>query len=111
MALPIPRMPDAQRDVPANRRRYSDQFKRDTLRLISHDGYNFATAAQAVGVSEKTLREWHKKFSSPAQPCGEDATVQQLQQENRRLREQLRRAETEREILKKATVYFASQNP
>jgi transposase len=53
----------------------------------------------------------HKKFSSPAQPCGEDATVQQLQQENRRLREQLRRAETEREILKKAAVYFASQNP
>jgi hypothetical protein len=30
MALPIPRMPDDQRDVPANRRRYSDQFKRDT---------------------------------------------------------------------------------
>jgi len=111
MPLPNPRMSDDPRDVPACRRRYSDQFKQDALRLVTHERYTFATAAQAVGVSEKSLRDWHKKLSPPPEPCGEDASVQELQQENRRLREQLRRAEMEREILKKATAYFASQNP
>lgn len=111
MSMSNPRVPDDPRDVPACRRRYSDQFKRDALRLVNQERYTFRAAAEAVGVSEKSLREWHKKLSPPPEPCGDGASVQALQQENRRLREQLRRAETEREILKKATAYFASQNP
>lgn len=92
-------------------RRYSASFKQDALRLIAQQGYGFATAAHAVGVSEKSLREWHRKLVPAPEPCGENASVKELQQENRRLREQLRRAEMEREILKKATAFFASQNP
>lgn len=111
MSTSNPRVPNDQRDVPSCRRRYSDQFKRDALRLVSQERYTFRAAAEAVGVSEKSLREWHKKLSPPPEPCGDGASVQELQQENRRLREQLRRAEMEREILKKATAYFASQNP
>jgi len=42
--------------------------------------------------------------------CGPKASVEQLQEENRRLRQQLKRAELEREILKKATVYFAKES-
>ena len=110
MSTSIPRMPDDQRDVPGCRRRFTESFKRDTLRLVTHEHYTFAAAAQAVGVSEKSLREWHKKLSPPPEPRGEGATMEQLQQENRRLREQLRRAEMEREILKKATAYFAGQS-
>lgn len=81
------------------------------MRLITEEGYGFAAAAQAVGVSEKSLREWHQKLVPPPAPCDENASVAELRQENRRLREQLRRAEMEREILKKATAFFASQNP
>jgi transposase len=43
-------------------------------------------------------------------PCGEDATADELREENKRLRKQLRRAEMEREILKKATAYFAKES-
>jgi transposase len=91
-------------------RRYPDDFKRDAVRLIVEEKYSFKAAAEAVGVCEKTLRDWHKRFAPPAVPCGEDATVHELREENTRLRRQLRRAELEREILKKATAYFAKES-
>jgi transposase len=91
-------------------RRYSEDFKRDAVRLVTHEQYTVKAAAQAVGVSEKSLYGWHKKFAPPPVPCGEDATVTELQAENKRLREQLKRAELEREILKKATAYFAKES-
>ncbi|MBL9165483.1 MAG: hypothetical protein JNL18_22345 [Planctomycetaceae bacterium] len=44
------------------------------------------------------------------EPCGENATVEELRDEVARLRKQLKRAELEREILKKATAYFAKES-
>lgn len=92
------------------RRRYPDDFKRDAVRLVTEEKYSFKAAAKAVGVSEKSLRDWHAKLAPEPAPCGDDATVEQLQQENKRLRKQLKRAEMEREILKKATAYFAKES-
>jgi len=91
-------------------RRFSEDFKRDAVRLVTYEQYTFKAAAQAVGVSEKSLYDWHKKFAPPPVPCGDDATVAELQAENKRLRKQLKRAELEREILKKATAYFAKES-
>ena len=96
------------RRSPSNR--YSDDFKRDAIRLISEEKYTFKAAATAVGVSEKSLREWHARFAPPPTPCGEDASLEALREENQRLRRQLKRAELEREILKKATAYFAKES-
>ena len=42
--------------------------------------------------------------------CGDGASLEELREENKRLRQQLRRAEMEREILKKATAYFAKES-
>lgn len=95
---------------PARRRRFPEQFKRDAVRLVVDESYSFKAAARAVGVCEKSLRDWHRKFTPAADACGEDATAAQLRDENRRLRRQLRRAEMEREILKKATAYFAKES-
>jgi len=91
-------------------RRYSDDFKRDAVRLITEERYKFKAAARAVGVSEKSLRDWHKKLAPPPQACGDDASLDELREENKRLRKQLKRAEVEREILKKATAYFAKES-
>lgn len=57
------------------------------MRLVTEQGYTFIAAAKAVGVSSRSLRDWYK-----------------------RLRNQLQRAELEREILKKATAYFAKES-
>jgi transposase len=56
------------------------------------------------------LRAWHAKFVPPPKPCGEDAAFDELKAENARLRKQLKRTEMEREILKKATAYFAKES-
>ena len=92
------------------KRRFSEEFKRDAVRLIVEEGYTIKSAATAVGVSDQSLRVWHAKFAPVPEPCGEQATVEELRQENQRLRKQLKRAELEREILKKATAYFAKES-
>ena len=97
--------------IPPGRGRFAESFKREAVRLVTHERYSFKAAAQAVGVSDNSLRKWHKRYAPQPQPCGQDATDEQLQAENNRLREQLRQAEMERDILKKATAYFAKQNP
>ncbi len=92
------------------RRRYSEEFKREAVRLVSEEKYSFQAAATAVGVSEQSLRVWHAKFVPAPPPCGEGASFEELKAENARLRRQLKRAELEREILKKATAYFAKES-
>ena len=90
--------------------RFGEDFKRDAVRLVVDEKYTLAAAAKAVGVSVQSLRAWQKKFAPPLDPCGENATLDELREENKRLRRQLRRAELEREILKKATAYFARES-
>ena len=89
---------------------FGEDFKRDAVRLVVDEKYTFAAAAKAVGVSVQSLRAWHKKFAPPRDACGENGTMDELREENKRLRRQLRRAELEREILKKATAYFARES-
>ena len=87
--------------------------------LIQGDIYTFkvhiysfksAAAAQAVGVSTKSLLDWYVKYAPEPTPCGENATLGEIRDEIKRLRRQLRRAELEHEILKKATAYFAKES-
>ena len=94
----------------AKARRYGEEFQRDAVRLVTEEKYSFKAAAAAVGVSNQTLRAWHAKWTPQSPPCGQDATVEELRAENQRLRKELRRAELEREILKKATAYFAKES-
>ena len=96
--------------TPTRRAGFPDDFKQDAVRLIVDEKYSFKAAAEAAGVSENSLRGWHKKFAPAAKACGGDATLGELREENKRLRKQLKRAEMEREILKKATAYFAKES-
>ena len=92
------------------RRSYDESFKREAVRLVTEEKYSFAAAARAVNVSEQSLRAWHARLAPPPTPCGEHASLEELRAENARLRKQLQRAELEREILKKATAYFAKES-
>jgi transposase len=99
-------------DEQAKRKRaiYSDQFRQDAVRLVVNEGYSFKSACEAVGVCQQSLRAWHAKLSPQPEPCGDDATFEELKAELVRVRKQLKRAELEREILKKATAYFARES-
>lgn len=100
-------MPDS---LKRKRRSFSNEFKQDAVNLVVKQGYSFTDAAKAVGVSTRSLRTWHEKLAPEPEPCGNDATVEELTAEVKRLRKQLQQAELEREILKKATAYFARES-
>jgi transposase len=97
--------PKCHQEVPMSekqkpkRRSFSDEFKRDAVNLVVTQGYSFAAASKAVNVDVTTLRDWHRKLAPSPQPCGENATVEELTQENKRLRKELARVEMERERL------------
>ncbi len=110
MSKTIPTIPMDQRSIKPCRRRFTEPFKRDTVHLVTHEGYTFKAAAVAVGVPEKSLRDWHTKLTPTATPCGPQASFDQLREENRRLRGQLKRAQMERTIFKKATACFAKES-
>jgi transposase len=103
-------MDEAKPVIPVKRRTFSDAFKQDAIRLVTDEKYTFKAAAVALGVGEQSLRQWHAKLAPKPEPCGEKATAEELREEIKRLRRELRRAELEREILKKATAYFAKES-
>ena len=80
------------------------------MRLVTEEGYSLAAAAKAVGVSQPSLKAWVAKFGPPPREPGSDASLEELRQENKRLKQLLKRAEMEREILKKATAFFAQES-
>lgn len=92
------------------RRSFTAEFKQSAVDLVVKQGYSISAAANAVNVSRRSLRDWHEQLAPEPQPCGEDASVEELQAEIKRLRKQLQTAELEREILKKATAYFAKES-
>lgn len=92
------------------RRSFSDEFKQDAANLVLLQGYSFNAAADAVGVSPRSLRDWHEKLASEPKACDDRSTFAKLAAENKRLRTTFHEAEQEREILKKATTYFAKES-
>ena len=81
---------------------FSEEFKRDAVRQITERGYPVAEVSRRLGVSQHSLYEWKKKFSSTSGNQGND-----LSEEIRQLKKELARVTEERDILKKATAYFA----
>ena len=83
--------------------RFSDDFKQDAVHQITVRGYPVKEVSQRFGVSTHSLYSWVKKYSKPSEAAGKDDHAA----ENRRLKRELARVTKERDILKKATVYFA----
>ena len=79
---------------------FNDDFKRDAVAQITERGYPVAEVSQRLGVSPHSLYAWKRKFSQPSGGGDKDAEI-------RRLKRELVRVTEERDILKKATAYFA----
>ena len=80
---------------------FSDDFKRDAVAQITERGYPVSEVSERLGVSKHSLYAWKRKFAKTASGETEkDAEIRQLKRE-------LTRVTEERDILKKATAYFA----
>ena len=79
---------------------FSDDLKRYAVLQITERGYPVSEVSQRLGVSSHSLYAWTKKCSEPSGGDDKDAEI-------RRLKRELTRVIEERDILKKATAYFA----
>lgn len=84
--------------------RYTEEFKRDAVAQVTDRGYSVREVSSRLGISTKSLYDWKATYHKPAPERQQDVD-QAL--EIRRLKAQLSRVTEERDILKKATVYFA----
>jgi transposase len=89
------------------RGRYTLEFEQEAVRLVE-SGKSIAEAARSLGVVEQTLANWVKaKRAGKLKAVSDKTRVTAEQVEIRRLRAELARVTMERDILGKATAYFA----
>ncbi len=88
-------------------KRYTDEFKIEAVKQITERNYPIGQVAKRLGVTTKSLYNWIAK-------CGDETSqhnqITDQQAEIRELKAKLRRAEEERDILKKAAAYFARES-
>ena len=94
-------------------RPYTRQFKEQAVQLVVQQGQEASRVARELGMPHSTLMIWlHKAGWRKPEPDGavisEEPAV--LRAQVKELQRQLKRSEMEKDILKKATAYFASQN-
>ena len=93
------------------RRTHSPEFKREAVALVTEHGYSCAAAGRSLDISGAMIGRWQRELESDAAEAfpgkgkrtAEQQRTHELEAENRRLR-------MEKEILKKATAFFAKEN-
>lgn len=89
---------------------YSNEFRESTIKLVLDSKESIAENARRLGIKVDTLYNWISKHSKKTDQ--ENSTMdndKNLQEEVRRLKRELARVTEERDILKKATAYFAKE--
>jgi len=85
------------------KRTFTPAFKKEAVALVNEQGYTIAKAAVSLGINDRTLRGWvvgnHQQSESELNE-GERAELKRLRKENKELR-------LEKDILKKASAFFA----
>ena len=91
--------------------RYTPEFRAEAVKLVTEQGLSQETAAKRLAVPKGTLANWVAASKASARPSAPGAlSASELATENARLRKELAVARLERDILKKATAYFARES-
>jgi len=91
--------------------RYTPEFRAEAVKLVTEQGLSQHEAAKRLAIPKGTLANWiaaTKTSIHPLAPGARSAT--DLEAENAQLRKELAEARMERDILKKATAYFARES-
>ena len=92
------------------RKKYNKEFKLDAISLVTEKGYTRAEAANSLGVNATMLGRWIKEHQDDdGHAFRGNGKLTEEQAELRELRAKVKRLEMEKEILKKATVFFAKE--
>lgn len=98
-----------------SRKIYSESFRSDAIALARREGVTITQVAKDLGISRPQLSRWVSqdrisKGETVPHSNGSAALISQLREENRQLKRELARVSEEREILRKATAFFAREN-
>jgi len=99
-----------KKDGTRKRRRFSAEYKAETVRLIQRSGTSIGQMALELGIGETALRRWVEQAEVEAGRGPEAALKRNEREELVELRRENRRLRLEREILKKATAFFAKES-
>jgi transposase len=87
--------------------KYTEEFRRDAVRIALTSGLTRPKISSDLGVGVSTLNKWVQKHQHDDLMSGPHEDVEK---ENARLHKEIRLLREEREVLKKATIFFAGQN-
>jgi len=92
------------------RKRYSKEFKLDAVSLVTEQGYTRTEAARSLDINANMLGRWVKEHQADdGQAFRGNGKLTGELEEIRKLKAQVKRLQMEKEILKKATVFFAAE--
>ena len=95
----------------ATRKQYSKEFKLDAISLVTEQGYTRSEAARSLGINPNMLGRWVKESASDdGHVFRGNGKLTPEQKEIRTLKAQVKRLQMEKDILKKATVFFAAES-
>ena len=94
-----------------NQRKYSKELKVEAIKMIFKEGLTNTEVSTRLGIPKGTIGGWVAREKANEEPVEFGQISQKdLLVENARLRKELANAKIEREILKKATAYFAKES-
>lgn len=90
------------------RKKYTKEFKLDAISLVLDQGYTRAEASNSLEISPQILGRWIKE-SQQEQAFRGNGKMTEEQAKIKKLEARVKQLEMEKEILKKATVFFAKE--
>ena len=96
----------ADRKAKRTRRSFTEEYKASAVRLVLDEGQTVAAAARDLGLTESSLRNWVEQARAD-RTQGKTGLTTAEREELARLRKENRILLEERDILKKATAFFA----
>ncbi|QOY50960.1 transposase [Candidatus Sulfurimonas baltica] len=93
--------------------KYTKEFKDSTIQLILNNNESVSKIAADLDIHVKTLYNWMSSYKKehriPMRVVNTSSSTETLDEENKRLRREVKLLKQERDILKKATAYFAKE--
>jgi transposase len=92
------------------RRKYSEEFKRETVRLMESSDKSIAEIARDLGINDNNLYRWRSLYGNPSESRA-NGSVSEMEAELKRLRRENEVLRQERDILKKAMSIVSRSQP
>jgi transposase len=93
----------------STRRKFTPEYKAEAVQFVISSGQPIAEVARNLGIVEGTLGHWVAKAREKGELTEPELSVSE-RAELQRLRKELQQVKMERDFLKKATAFFASQS-